>query len=286
MNSAQSTDITSVLPSLGLGTVSDTDPTGARVRLGFYHPQTVSATHVLGAGIDFIANANTSTWGETGDIAFNFNTGSSTLTMAEKMRIKANGNVGIGTASPGQKLEVAGSTYITSGMLMLPGSNAGLWGGQIGFGNSQSMEWMSFPNINHKLSLTAIERGAKFHWDSADNQLVLRDSGNVGIGTDSPGNPLTIFGANDSTPILSLGNDAGVVFNFARNQSTGALSIQGTQTGYNNIVLAPTSGNVGIGTASPTGKLTISAPDDSVAFHGVPLQGIKDLDLLPLHGVV
>ena len=35
------------------------------------------------------------------------------------------------------------------------------------------------------------------------------------------------------------------------------MSIQGNQTGNNNIVLAPTSGNVGIGTTGPGAKLHV-----------------------------
>ncbi|MGZ3809642.1 MAG: tail fiber domain-containing protein, partial [Bacteriovorax sp.] len=44
---------------------------------------------------------------------------------------------------------------------------------------------------------------------------------------------------------------------FSRNALTGALSIQGTQVGSNNIALAPTSGSVGIGTTTPSAKLNV-----------------------------
>ena len=121
----------------------------------------------------------------------------SNLALFRNIVIQPNGgNVGIGTTAPGQKLEVAGNTYITSGMLMLPGSSSGNWGGQIGFGNSATLKWMSFPNLSHELAFTAITNGAKFGWDSADNQLVLKDNGNVGIRLSNPVAPLEI---NDST---------------------------------------------------------------------------------------
>lgn len=52
---------------------------------------------------------------------------------------------------------------------------------------------------------------------------------------------------------LRIGDTARTLyFDFSRVAGTGALSIQGNQTGANNILLAPTSGNVGIGTTTPT----------------------------------
>jgi hypothetical protein len=50
-------------------------------------------------------------------------------------------------------------------------------------------------------------------------------------------------------------------FDFFRSNATGALHVQGNQTGFNNICLAPTSGNVGIGTTSPAtanSRLTVA----------------------------
>src|SRR3989338_9438535 len=88
----------------------------------------------------------------------------------------------------------------------------------------------------------------------------IDNTGNVGIGTTNPGAPLDVerSAANDND-ILRLGyNGSGpYYFGFARSNSTGALLIQGNQAGNNNIVLAPTSGNVGIGTTEPDGKLHV-----------------------------
>lgn len=43
-----------------------------------------------------------------------------------------------------------------------------------------------------------------------------------------------------------------------REVNTGSLSIQGTQTGYTNIWLAPSGGNVGVGTSAPLSKFVVS----------------------------
>jgi hypothetical protein len=64
--------------------------------------------------------------------------------------------------------------------------------------------------------------------------------------------------ANDSGSILRIGN-ATTYYDFSRNASTGALSIQGNQTGANNIIIAPTSGNLLVGTTTDVGvKVNIS----------------------------
>ena len=103
---------------------------------------------------------------------------------------------------------------------------------------------------------------------NTDRTLVLPDitgtlvstdaSGNVGIGTSTPAADLDIKRTSgDSSDILRLGSTDNYYFGFARSNPTGALSIQGNQSGYNNIILAPTSGNVGIGTSSPSQKLHV-----------------------------
>jgi hypothetical protein len=83
--------------------------------------------------------------------------------------------------------------------------------------------------------------------------------GNVGIGTTTANGTLDVERfQSDNGVILQLGNYySGVSFQFSRSPTTGALSLQGTQTGNNNIVLAPTSGNVGIGTTSPASMLSV-----------------------------
>ena len=81
---------------------------------------------------------------------------------------------------------------------------------------------------------------------------------NVGIGTAAPGAKLEIIGAND-TPLIKIGSVASTEqFNFTRSAATGALSIQGDQSGFRNILLAPSGGNVGIGTTSPYQTLSVA----------------------------
>ena len=87
---------------------------------------------------------------------------------------------------------------------------------------------------------------------SGETRILVNSSGNVGIATTNNVDArLNIQRPNDSGTLIRIGNADLNYFDFARSQTTGALSIQGNQTGFNNIILAPTSGNVGIGTTSP-----------------------------------
>jgi hypothetical protein len=80
----------------------------------------------------------------------------------------------------------------------------------------------------------------------------------VGIGTANPGAPLEVRrAANDSGTILTLGTQNGGGFYLSRSANNGALVVQGDQAGYNNIVLAPSSGSVGIGTTNPQYLLSV-----------------------------
>jgi hypothetical protein len=88
----------------------------------------------------------------------------------------------------------------------------------------------------------------------------LINTGQVGIGTASPTGVLNVNDAAGGGVILRLQNTGTNAFDFIRYTGTGALTIQGTQSGFNHIVLCPTSGNVGIGlgtAANPTNQLQL-----------------------------
>ncbi len=164
--------------------------------------------------------------------------------------VDASQNVGIGTSTPGYKLDVVGTSRTDA--LIIDG------GGTYAAGSiySDSNWGMLFR------AKQASPGQAEFRWaNSADSELMRIDSsGTLTIGGTSP---LTTGG----TPLLSIrGGSYGLNFgagtndmSYIRRIDTGDYQWQ-TWNGSNDgeIHLQPYGGSVGIGTASPSGKLEIS----------------------------
>jgi hypothetical protein len=197
--------------------------------------------------------------------------------------VKNDGNVGIGTASPDNKLEIADHTSTNPTLLkltcqtaanpgesntsiQLAGTSAGNYGGYI--------EGYLDQGIGSGLKLGHI------NGSSAKNEYMrITNYGNVGIGTTNPTSKLYIQDDNADTKITIRGggstvNDANVTIELLETadsfyggaiQYSGISAIQGLRFGHYvnsstpriDMVIDRGTGNVGIGTASPDGKLDI-----------------------------
>lgn len=167
----------------------------------------------------------------------------------------SSGNVGIGTSSPATKLDVqtaSADTTIRSftgtvgtSLVSLHTSAAGAVGTQ----------------TNHPL-LILTNNGEKIR---------VTTTGNVGIGNSSPSTSLHVYATNSGTPDGSVTNlMTGVTARFHNNSvgfdigtySNGAGFIQSRNTSnhaaFFDLILCPTGGNVGIGSASPTHRLYVT----------------------------
>jgi hypothetical protein len=129
----------------------------------------------------------------------------------ERMRIDSSGNVGIGTSSPANRLHIAGS----------PGTLLRLDGGAGGTG-TRDIFFSEFDTAAYGGIIRYDSAADLFTFGTVENSTVInainvpRSTGNVGIGTTSPGQKLTVAGTIETT-------SGGVKYPDGTTQTTGAL---------------------------------------------------------------
>ena len=171
-------------------------------------------------------------------------------TVVERMRITEAGNVGIGTDGAIGKLSVKGTT--TSFELDTDANGSYL---------------LSFDRIASAYKAMTL-RGGEFIFSPSDVEKVrITNAGNVGIGTTSPARTLNISSAGTlgtQVQINGTVDSAGIKFipasgdnyEVQANNSSQWFVYNRTDEAYR--LLIDGSGNVGIGTTSPSAKLNVS----------------------------
>jgi hypothetical protein len=200
------------------------------------------------------------------------------------------GNVGIGTLSPQEALEVISSQTATNVMLLQNTNSNGYsgidlynssstLGGSLYYANSGAVN----PNA---VTLASRINGQPLYLSAGGTtpQVTLLSSGNVGIGTTGPQQPLTVTssanvaqfwtstspgfpGAGYADILLGQGSGSYTTGNyttlaFGRSATTSGSSyiqsfIQNGSWGNAKLLLQPNGGNVGIGTSSPNSTLSV-----------------------------
>ena len=173
---------------------------------------------------------------------------------AEAMRIDSSGNVGIGVADPSSYYSnannlVVGDTADTAGITIASGFNSD---GYLAFadGTSGDAAYKGFIRYAH------VSTNSMMFGTNGAERMRIDSSGNVGIGTSSPSAPLHVsgngrFDNSATTPVRLHINNSG--------SNDYASLYADTASAYKNLVINPNGGNVGIGTSSPSEKLTIQS---------------------------
>ncbi|MBI5220839.1 MAG: hypothetical protein HY978_03325, partial [Candidatus Liptonbacteria bacterium] len=165
--------------------------------------------------------------------------------------IDANGNVGIGTTGPATKLQVAGTI--------------GLGGATDG---SQRIEW--FPDAYHSLYYNAsgVGTGAAadvltYYQDfvirnqDTTNVMTVKQSGNVGIGSTSPGYKLDVAGTGAFSQPVVVGTPTAASHATTKSYVDSMFTGSGQWTTSGTNIYSSLAGNVGIGTTAPAARLHV-----------------------------
>jgi hypothetical protein len=177
--------------------------------------------------------------------------------------IAPSGNIGIGTDSPGNKLHVI-STSANDGIIA---SNGTRWlrfmPGTVG--NAAFNNLVQANDNAIIFSGGALGTGALTiaPWASGTSGIRINGSGNVGIGTPSPGasTKLQVAGMGLFTGgVINPGDGtpAGVEIGYDTNNNYGFIQAVQTYVAWKNLAINPGGGNVGIGTTNPTEKLAVN----------------------------
>jgi len=184
-------------------------------------------------------------------------------TSSNQFLIRASGGVGIGTASPQQVLSISDGLNIDQ-----TNSNDGTVSNALTFGST------SAEGIASKRTAGGNQFGLDFYTGSA-TRLTILNTGNVGIGTTSPQQALSI---SDGLNIDQTSSNDGTVSNALTFGSTSGEGIASKRTaggnqygldfytGSANRLTISNTGNVGIGTVNSVAQLTVYTTS---AFTGV-----------------
>ena len=208
--------------------------------------------------------------------------------VSERMRIDTSGNVGIGTTSPSSfasKL-VVGTSDNANGVIASAATGLVRIGG---YSSGKSAGYIEALNTAQSALSPLWFGGSILQFATSGSEAMRIDSsGNVGIGTTSPGQNLTVVGSIEATNIIiadnqiQFGSNSNIWYQAGGNQATLRSGASGNYTYFNFISNAQipliggstltfsgnsgsnehmriaTNGSVGIGDSNPFSTLSIS----------------------------
>ncbi len=184
--------------------------------------------------------------------------GRSDTAASTNISVLANGNVGIGSTSPAGKLQVYTSANRHTNIL----------------GSTADLEVVSDNNTNPVALIKGVGTADLLNvFDNTTEVFTILDGGNVGIGSTSPSRLLTLennsstvsnnsqlrinnIGAGDAYIYLFAGSDWSLGIDNSDSDKFKLCTSNDVSDG-NEVVTVDRSGNVGIGTTNPLGKLHV-----------------------------
>jgi len=217
-----------------------------------------SNTITTGARIEAIADAAWSASENGADMVFYTTDGNAS--QSEVMRLTADNLVGIGTTSPGAMKDTASTASLQIG----DGSGNVYVSVKAGTNNEANISFED-DAIQTRLGIFGtVSDIFGIYDDTADAfRMAIDTSGNIGIGTASPSAPLDIKA--DVVDFIHFDRTANAGVATTYKISVGAADEMGIGRDGEEDLFISAAGNVGIGIAAPSSKLTIS--DNSAYSH-------------------
>jgi hypothetical protein len=201
--------------------------------------------------------------------------------LTESMTILGSGNVGIGTTTPNERLAVTGGfSHFGYNTTAIPTSDPLNGGLTVGWNRSSGAAEVNFYNVFNNAT-RAFQFSQKTGASTYTDLMTITGSGNVGIGTTTPG-ALIDLGIGVTPAKILLYNTGSNQYGFGLN--SGELNIFGGTGGNINFrtggsagassMYIESSGEIGIGNEAPLSVLSVTGPSAGSSAANAGIGGI------------